>query len=227
MKRVAVYSITRGKLELTKKSFALLRRYAGCDFDHYVADNASECAPWLKAHRSRFASLRLNEENLGQNLAANALLDDMDLTQYDYVLRWDPDAIPRTRRVVRKLMRVADLAGEPLVLSPEIGCLKHPPPAMATAKIGARTVEVVGMLGGICRLHPAAFFEEWRFNPYGALGFGEAAEVADRCTDLRIGVVRVLGLEVDHAYGEDGQAERWPEHFGWNKEVGRYVGYGL
>lgn len=226
MSRVAVYSITRGKLELVKQSFSLLRRYSGIEYDHFVHDNGSEVGEWLLSKQSRFTKVLVSDQNLGQNLAANALLDEMG-SGYDYVLRYDPDALPRTRRFLKKMVSLADRIAEPLVMSPEIGCLKHPPQPLATVKVQEKVLEVVEVLGGICRLHPGWFFDDWRFNEYGALGFGEAMEVADRCSELKMGMVRVKGLEVDHAYGEDGQAEKWPEQFGWNKEVSRYVGYGL
>ena len=47
--RVAVYSITRDRLEMTKQSFKALRQMAGCDIDHFVADNGSrpEMVEWL------------------------------------------------------------------------------------------------------------------------------------------------------------------------------------
>lgn len=225
--RIAVYTVTRGKLDLCQQSFKLLKRYAGCEFDHYVADNGSDVGPWLTKRKYRFARVLRFSENMGQNIAANALLDEIDLAQYDFVVRWDPDALPRTRRFLRKLARTAVNIGEPCVLSPKITKLKHEPPTIATAKAGDRSLEVVGILGGICRLHPSRFFDGWRFNRYGALGFGEAAEVADRCTDLRVGMARVCGIEVEHAHGEDKQAKLYPEQFGWQKEVARYVGYGL
>jgi len=87
---------------------------------------------------------------------------------------------------------------------------------------------VVAILGGQCRFHHVSFFENWRFNPFGALGFGEANEVADRCFDNNIPKLKIPSIEVEHFKGEDAQIEDMPEYFNFvEREVGRYVGYGL
>ena len=228
---IAVYSIVRGKPELVRKSFKLLRTFAGCEYAHYVVHNGNDAdlTEWLEKQRElgRIEWLLQAGVNYGQNIAANLALDELMRSCPDWVLRWDPDAIPRTRRFLRKMVRCATEIGEPCVLGPTVTMLKHPMPTLESVQVNDWDLDVVGMLGGICRLHPAHFFDGWRFNKFGALGFGEAAEVADRCTELRWGVVRMRDIEVEHAYGEDGQAERWPDQFGWEKEVSRYVSYGL
>lgn len=243
---VAVYSITRNLLALTQRSFSTLRRFAGVPFDHYVADNGSKdgTQDWLvdEMEAGRIKSIYLSKENLGQNIAANILLDFMENPGYEWIMRWDPDAIARSRRFMRKMVRVAERlvkAGDPCLVSPKITKLKKPPEAVYRGNDlhdgnGKRVLyEVVNILGGICRLHPSTFFadedrDQWRFNQYGARGFGEALEVADRCDDLKWGMVRLLGVEVEHAHGEDGQEKRWPESFTFeHRGINRYVSYGI
>ena len=235
MSRVAVYSITRDRLDLTRKSFKALREWAGCEFDLYVADNGSgrEMRSYLREEKSKgnIKFLQLNDENMGQNIATNDLLNEIVSREYDWVMRWDNDAMPRSRRFLKKLVRLGDRmmdkGGFP-VLSPTILKLKHPPRAIAVAEFGEKKLEIVEILGGICRLHPAKMFETWRFSPYAPLGFGEAAEISRLCAEADIPMIRVLDIEVEHTYGEDGQVERWPEEFTWERrEVGRYVSYGL
>lgn len=235
MARVAVYTITRNRLGLTKKSFKWLRSMAGLEFDHYVADNGSTdgTAEWLEGEyaEGRLHRYYPSDENLGQNIAANMLLDWVCAEDYDWVLRWDNDGIPRTRRFLKKLVRCADDFKKNnlwCVLSPKITKLENPPrPFMVGDDIGF-DYEVVSMLGGICRLHPMNFFVDWRFNKFGALGFGEAAEVADRCLALNMPKIRVPDIRVEHSEGEKGQKANDPEYFNFvNREVGRYVSYGL
>ena len=228
--KIAVYTITRNRLDMTRKSFKALRNWSGVEFDHFVFDNGSEdgTPEWLyeQQKKGRLAWVDARGVNYGQNIAANYLLDEM--VGYDFIMRWDNDAMPRTRRFLKKLLRAAQQANEPVILSPKITMLKHEPPVLDLFRTGEFELEVVSILGGICRLHPAEFFEGWRFNKYGALGFGEANEVADRCTDLGMGMARVSGVEVEHTNGEDGQAKMWPEYFSFEqKEVSKYVGYGL
>lgn len=232
--RVAVYSIVRGKLDLTRKSLKSLRQWAGMDFDLFVCHNDDDrpMAKYLRSEQEKghIKWLLQPKKNLGQNIAANFLLDQIALEEYTHIMRWDPDGVPRTRRFLKKLVschnRMRD-NGAVTVMSPTITQLKYPPQAVAWGDDLGFKYDVVPILGGICRLHPPEFFDGWRFNKFGALGFGEAAEVADRAEELGTPRVRLHHLEVEHCYGEDGQAERWPEQFGWAKEVSRYVGYGV
>jgi hypothetical protein len=52
---IAVYSITRDRLGLTRKSFKMLRQWAGVEFDFYVADNGSdrEMRKYLREEKSK------------------------------------------------------------------------------------------------------------------------------------------------------------------------------
>lgn len=232
---IAVYCITRDRLEITRKSLKMLRQWAGCEFDLYVVDNGSrpDMVAYLKEEKAagRIRWLHLAGENLGQNIAANLALDELMLTCPRWVLRWDNDALPRTRRFLKKLVRRAEAfanKGIEVVISPRISKLEFPPEAFMRGDDVGFEYEVVRMLGGICRLHPASLFETFRFNKFGALGFGEAAEIASECLRRNIPKVRVPEIEVEHAYGSKGQAEMWPEENTWERrEVGRYVGYGL
>lgn len=230
MTRVAVYTITRNKRELTEKSIKLLRRYAGVDFHHYVVDNGSGdgTAEWVQEDGG-FRVTYVPGKNLGQNIAANIMLDEMG-NNYDYVMRWDPDALPRSRRFLKKMVKASDFMsarGLAAVVSPNIGQLENPPePITAVGDDIGQRYEMVEVLGGICRMHPSVFFDNWRFNKFGALGFGEALDAADHAQAMGMARVRLVDLHVDHAYGASGQAERYG--FNWeNREVGRYLGYGL
>lgn len=232
---IAVYCITRDRLELTRKSLKALRQWSGVPFDLYVADNGSgpEMIKYLEyeKERGRIYHLQINGENMGQNLAANDLLDAISLVPYDWVMRWDPDGIPRTRYFLKKLVKVAEAfrkRGGVGVFSPKITKLNAPPPVVAEAQLGEVRLEVVEILGGICRLHPAQMFTEWRFNRMAPLGFGEAAEMARLCEQIEVPLLRVPHIEVEHWHGQDGQVEAYPEEFTWERrEVGRYLSYGL
>jgi len=237
--RIAIYTIvhdvTPKRSEITRKSFKHLRSEAGIAFDHYVADNGSlpETSRWLE---SEYASGRIHrlypsDENLGQNIAANILLDWICEKSYDWILRWDNDGIPRTRRFLKSLVSKADQfdkEGVRGVFSPKITKLENPPEAFMEGDDVGFKYEVVRMLGGICRLHPASFFSDFRFNKFGALGFGEALEVADRCLELNMPKIRIPSIKVEHCMGHSKQQEEDPEYFSFeNREIGRYVGYGL
>lgn len=239
--KIVVYSIVRDRLEYTRKSFKALRKMAGIEFDHYVADNGSgdEMRDWLKSQKAlgHIKHLVLNDENLGQNIAANALIDKAVEDNADWIMRWDNDAMPRTRRFLRKLVRqhaALQNAGALCVTSPKITKLLYPPEPLGLGSELGFKYEAVQILGGICRLHPAYIFHNWstvgefRFSRFGPLGFGEASEMAKFCAECGVQMVRLVEIEVEHMDGHDGQAEKMPEEHTWERrEVGRYVSYGL
>jgi hypothetical protein len=242
--RVAVYCIVRDRLEITRKSLKALRKMAGCDIDLYVADNGSRASTtdFLRGEKAagNFKYLKLNRENVGQNLAANHLIDKIleDPAEYEWILRWDNDAIPRTRRFLKKLVRRSARflqAGAVCVTSPNITKLNHPPPAIGAGEELGFPYYAVEILGGICRLHPALMFKSWykddppfRFSRFAPLGFGEASEMAQHCEAAGVQMLRMKDLDVEHAGGEDGQKRDMPQEFSWERrEVGRHVSYGL
>ena len=233
--KVAIYTITRNRLDLTKKSFSMLRKCAGCEFDHFVADNGSSdgTGKWLQTQEAegRITKAYVAGQNLGQNIAANILLDWIMDADYDVIIRWDNDAIPRSKRLIKRLAKSClafKEAGLPTVCSPKITKLKNEPEAIGAGEDVGFKYEAVMILGGICRAHPPELFVDWRFNKYGALGFGEAMEIAGQVTSKEWGMVRLPWLEVEHSEGEDKQAEKWPEYFSFEqKEISKYVGYGL
>jgi len=232
--RVAVYTLTRDRLPYTRKSLKALRVMAGLDFDYYVGDNGSgaDTREYLveQAEKGRIHTLQLHDENIGQNLAANALLDEMG-PGYDWIVRWDNDMIPRTRRFLAKLLRVGERCkeyGVIPVLTPTITKLKFPPPALRMVDMEELELEQIGIAGGMCRAHTGKMFEDFRYNKFAPLGFGEANEMANFCEQTGVPILRVPGLEVEHLYGEDKQIEENPDEFTWERrDVGRYVGYGL
>ena len=150
---------------------------------------------------------------------------------YDYIMRWDPDAIPRTRRFLKKLVkrttRMLD-KGVFAVTAPEITKLKHPPPPIKEGELDGLTFQEVEILGGICRLHPVATFQVFRFNQFAPLGFGEAIEMAEFVRENGGHMIRCMGLEVEHYKGEDHQKVEYPDEFTWERrEVPRHISYGL
>ena len=240
--RIAVYCITRDRLDYTRKSLKLLRKMAGLDIDLFVADNGSRYSmtTYLKKERSagNIKYLKLYRENVGQNIATNHLIDEILKGDYKWILRWDNDAIPRSRRFLKKLVRRTErllASGIICVTSPRISKLKHEPPALFLGDELGFPYESVQILGGICRLHPAFMFHNWRtltkpfrFSKYAPLGFGEASEMAGFCGECSIQMLRFTDLEVEHFGGSDSQELEDPKEFSWaRREVGRYVSYGL
>ena len=162
--RVAVLTLTRDRLEYTKWCFEGLRKYAGCDFDHFVLDQGSTdgTREWLQ---ESYASIRIwSDENLGISRGMNTLLEwvgkyeEKSRTTYDVIVKFDNDCEltqPNTLRDVCKLT----LEGGAL-LSPRILGLNNPPQPTRELRIGDETILDIPQIGGIFLAAPA-----WRRWP--------------------------------------------------------------
>src|SRR6187551_3209836 len=100
--RVAVLSLTRDRLEYTQHCFEKLREYAGCDFDHYILDQAStavrQAGLWGKnSPEPNFRWAQCVMENIGIHAGMNALIDRLHQREsaggieYDVIVKFDND----------------------------------------------------------------------------------------------------------------------------------------
>jgi len=219
---IAIYMVTHENPEITSRVIKALYKFGGCPFDLYVVDSGSsrkmQSALSELASDGKISHLVLSEENIGQNLAANIALESIDRHGgYDWIVCWSPDVEPKTRRSLKKLCRAARdfvKAGVSVLLSPKVTGGKSPEAFTSSGDdIGFNYYEV-DYLKGYVRVHPASFFNGFRFNQFGALASGEALEVKDRAVELDMPCVVIENVKCRHL-GDEADF------------VGRFIGYGL
>jgi Predicted glycosyltransferases len=226
--KLAVYTLTRDRLADTKKAFAGLREMAGVEFDHFVLDNGSTdgTSEWLAKEKGKIYSIHYSYDNKGQCIASNILLDEIKDhgSKYDFILRYDNDIIPQSPSFVKSLIEASKALGPNSVVSPTIEGLLNPPEAFGEKKVGAFTFGFVEILGGACRLMPAATLKDFRFTEHGNLSLGEAAKFADHCQRNNFPMAYVKGIKVLHdtaAHVKDNA-----EYF-QRRKIEEYIPYGL
>jgi len=142
--KIAVLTLTRDRLDYTKHCFAKLREFAGCDYDHWILDNASSdgTPEWIEneyepAHRgSVFYTLR--DDNVGISVGMNMLLSAVDLMGvYDVVIKLDNDCELTQENTVRDVAQLTLEGGA--LLSPRIMGLQNPPRPTRELRCGAAT----------------------------------------------------------------------------------------
>ena len=211
---VAVITMTRDRLDYTHHCFATLRENAGCDFDHYVLDQASTdgTREWLE-HEYDPDHLVLMPDNIGICRAANILVDAaLEADDYDVIVRFDNDCEvtePGT------LQAVCELSAEyGAIIAPRVLGLNNPPPTLRTVSCGGQLVDETPLLGGIFMAIPAFAFTEYgfRFDERMALGTGDEAIVP--WWRMQGGTCGYLhGWSVNHYETTNGQQVRYPEYF--------------
>jgi hypothetical protein len=215
--KVAVLTLTRDRLAYTKHCFQTLRENAGCDFDWYVLDQASEdgTEDWL-LNQDDIESIVLHR-NIGICPGLNLLLEEAcNPSDYDVIVRFDNDCEvlqPYT------LATVAGVAWEhSAILAPKVQGLKNPPAILAQYKLGEHLIDEVHHLGGIFMAIPAKLFTEYgyRYEERNAPWAGDE-QICPwwHSHGGRVGYLH--GFSVNHYLTTDGQAEDDTDY--WDRKL--------
>ena len=222
--RIAVYTLTRDRLEYTQRAFALLWERAGLAVDHYVIDNGSQDGTpiWLTEHADRFCYLCLHPVNLGISQASNQALDAIQRSdrKYDIIVKMDNDCEIITPYLFSRMTDVYEMATEPLLLSPRVEGISRQPVREYTFKLGDFTIGRTGIVGGLCHWLSAAVYQQYRYPVDLSLAKGQDDAFCDWVYQQDIGIGYVEELAVAHMDTTEGQAVKYPEYFQrkWEEE---------
>ncbi len=220
--KVAVYSLTRDRLDYTKRNFQILRDKAGYDFDHFVVDNGSVdgTVDWLKANSSLFKKIIFLKENAGISVGSNRALGSIFNTgSYDLIIKMDNDCEVVTDNIILQMVEIfEDLKHDKIyaseyILSPRVEGIANQPSRYDFVQIGGRRIGRVGIVGGLFHVVPVNVYKDYRFPVDMPLARGQDDHFCDWFIKRggRIGYVE--GLEVQHYETTDGQAKRYPDYF--------------
>lgn len=210
--RVAVLSLTRDRLDYTKHCFGTLREFAGCDYDHYVLDNASEdgTVDWLEQQFDIHHVVSL-DENIGIARGLNQLTDVLT-DDYDVIVHFDNDCELTMPNTIRDVARLVHETGA--ILSPRILGLQNPPATLRKVQHNGEIIRETAQIGGICLTAPAWLFDEYRYpNTLPSWGMEDAHVCSWFRGQLGGTVGYVDRLEAWHYETTAGQRERFPAYF--------------
>jgi hypothetical protein len=193
---ILAYTVTHhDRGEFFERTLRSMRSKAGCWFDWAVyAGNPSdplrkrlEAALNDPEHKG-IQYLEIWPLNRGQHYATREALDLARLMGYRWLLRIDDDVQAKTHRWLKKLLsrvrEIKDAAGDTqdrIVAAPRIVGLRHPPPAHSLLSLPGydANAEVMGVLGGACRLHPVEFLKDYEPDLYAPIGRGDPESIAN------------------------------------------------
>lgn len=188
--KIAIYTLTRDRLQYTKDCFASLWENAGMPFDHYVWDNGStdgtqewicegpalretmdriELASGRKVTDLKFGALsgfryahvHLHNENVGISRASNILLSEIVERDYDLIIKADNDAFVRTPNILPQICDMVREAGENWILSPRVEGINKQPRRTRNVEIAGHPVGVTAIVGGLFHVVPAAVYRRY------------------------------------------------------------------
>lgn len=215
--KIAVVSLTRDRLDLTKHCFAALRANAGCEYDHFVWDNGSTDGTvewldeWVETPPTTTKSVL---GNIGISRAMNELLRIVEQESsddpYDVIVKFDNDCELLTPNTLRDVCDLVHRYG--LILSPTIHGLRNTPRTLGTPlSLGGALVDEKAQIGGVFLAAPADLYDEFRYSESNPKWGGDDVEVCAwwRSQGGKCGYVR--GYAANHA--TDQQQEMYPAYF--------------
>lgn len=226
--RVAVYSLTRDRLEYTKYCFESLAAKAGYPYDHFVIDNGSEdgTAVWLKDNSKFFKHLILSDSNLGISAGSNLLLQNIvQRNVYDLVVKFDNDCEVVSENILGQMVEIFSEVGRfspRYALSPRVAGIINQPYRVRFTQLAGRRVGLTGVIGGLFCVIPISVAVHYKYPESLPLAWGQDDHFCKWFKSQGGEVGYVEGLIVNHYETTDGQCRRYPEYFKrkW-KEEGR------
>lgn len=169
--KIAVFSLTYDRKELTRKCFSSMYKTAGYPFDHFVVDNGSEDGTKdyllkLKNPNGKLA-LILNDDNKGISIASNQALDLIkEQGPYDIIMKVDNDCLFKQENWLIAMIGVWKVFPS-LALSLYVEGLKDNPGGAGRIDYMTINNELIGMtkhLGGICHFVDAGAYKHFRWD---------------------------------------------------------------
>lgn len=225
--KIAVYTLTRDRLDYTKRSFRGLHLAGGHDFDHFVVDNGSQdgTVEWLRERQDvMLKELLLLEENVGISRASNLALDmiSRSAVSYDLIMKFDNDCIILDKGMLQVMVDI--FARKPgnrrYLLSPRVVGINRQPQRRTFVRHNGVKLGWVGQVGGLCHVTTGDLYQSFRYDERLPLAWGQDENF---CTWARENGTQVGYVEdtlVEHCDTTNGQVERYPEYFErkWKEE---------
>jgi GT2 family glycosyltransferase len=170
--KVAIFTLTKNRIELTKQTLESIDKNTHIPFDHYIIDQGStdETLKWLKTFKYKIGNLYVFPlpKNIGINAGDCFALEQIG-RNYDVIIKLDNDALIITDSWLEKCLLVLR---KKLIISPFIlGLLDNRGGIPRYAYDKDKELGFTYALGGICMIgRTKAWFEDsngfdGRYNP--------------------------------------------------------------
>lgn len=216
--RVAIYTMTMNRLELTKVMAESLKT-AAYPFDWFVVDQGSSdgTVDWLKTQNCK---VEYNEKNVGLEIGWNQCIDFIRKTgEYDIIIKIDNDAQMLTQGWLKAMIDLFE-RNSTLILSPYVEGLENTPGGVMRQRITSDNLYVlindmvlgnVPNLGGIVFAHHIDLVKDWKF-PVSFEGNKDYL-LSQYAKALGYSLFYMEEFRVWHQLGTEGQKKKYPEYF--------------
>jgi len=159
-KRVALFTLTKDRLENTKRMFDALDIHTKRYYDHYVVDQGSKDGTIEYLKDRKLKKLILNKENTGISVGSNQALDAIG-DKYDYIVKIDNDCEILTDYWLAEMIKLIILGNNGAVLSPHLEDIEV---YSNSVEILGHTINLADHMNGTCVIAPAHVYSNFRFD---------------------------------------------------------------
>ena len=214
--KVAIFTLTYGRLDYTKRMWKSMCESAEYPFDWFVFDQGSDdgTGDWLfDVAKPRY--VHLNGSNVGITKGSNHLLDKIrEVGGYQIIIKVDNDCEFMTKHWLETLVDLWK-RNHMLYMSPYVeGLIGNPggAPRVGHSNIGPYPVEVTKHIGGICAFIDASAYENFRWTDQFKHG-NQDSEASFAFRRLGYMPCYIPVHRVMHMDGTDGQLKKYENYF--------------
>lgn len=219
--KVAIYTLTWNRLELTKIMAESIHKTAGYDFDWFVIDQGSTdgTVEWLK-EQSGIAQVIYNKENVGLADGWNQAIETIKAKNfYDIVIKIDNDAEMLTEGWLKAMVELFE-RNTTLILSTYIEGLENSPGGIMRQRVSTQypyfimnetVLGNVPNVGGIVMATHIRLFNEWKFS--SAYEGNKDFLLCQFAQKLGFSMFYMEEYRARHQLGTTGQKEKYPDYF--------------
>ena len=216
--KIAIYTLTRDRLDYTKASFESLAKNAGCGYDHFVIDNGSEdgTVEWLMENKHKFKLVLSNVDNKGISKASNQALDWIFNDDYDLIIKMDNDCLVVSENILGQVAEIYEDIPEHAakhILSPYVKGINNQPMRARYIQYAGRRIGLTGIVGGLFHIVPVGIYKDYRYPEKLPKAWGQDDHFCNHIKSIGCETGYIEGLIVEHMDTTDGQAKKYPEYF--------------
>lgn len=218
--KVAIFSLTKDRLDYTKKCFASLKEKAGYHHDHFIVDQGSldGTQDWImnEYEYKHITMMKTNEGiSRGSNIAIKDISSQLCEEKYDIIIKVDNDCLFLTDNWLKEIVELYK-RNHLLCFAPYPEGLRDNPggsPRIEYGQLNGHMLGITNHLGGLCHIAPASVYRNFRWNEHSPLHGFQDLELSQWLTKNGYQMAYIEDIRVEHFEGTEGQHKRYPEYF--------------
>jgi len=218
--KVAIFTLTKDRLELTKKMAESMRRTAGYPFDWYIVDNGSTdgTREWLKEQNIK--KVVFNEKNMGIPYASNQIIEEIRKGNYDFIMKCDNDVWFKSNNWLKTMMNLYKVF-RPIAFSlyPE-GLIENAGGVnrYEYAYFANEFLGLVPHIGGMTSIVPTEVYDKFQWPKVAFLHGGNDVILSSWLNNNKYLMAYLENYQAEHLESTLGQQQKYPEYFKLRKQ---------